>query len=547
MGSIFNTAIAGINAMKVMIDDTVDKINNPTRKNSGKRLVVENTVQDSNINTTVKVKEIYDNYNDFIVEEKRKTDVQVQDEQTKIEQLLKLEDLLCEKSNIFNELINDLYKQIEKEIVLDKKNIFNENIQNRLNNIVHQIKDFDKKLKFLEKDIKELVINKIQKVNALIDEIHNITIDIHYFPILNFSDRTDRTDSLIEKRENLVDELNNLIGVKVVKDHDNYKLYLNNGIAVIDNNQKQNLIPLTSKTDDRYISIGYIDNNDKIVKKIEDMIPSATLGALLKFRREELRNTRNKIGQITINFADSINSYHTLGYDMFGDVGKQVFNIGQPEVVSSFSNHSHPAISAKWLSTTSDAKDTDYLVFFKNNNWTVTRLSDHTIVQPEIDKKNNNVSITFDGIKLSIQGETSDGDIYMIKPYSKTLEELQLLINKNELFAFSTTSDSNYPNRNNAMIIDKLYQGLLVDNKYTLDQAYQNFSQSIAHKCNALEEELPFKRNMIDILKNKKMSMSNNIEEDYQDLNYQQECYLANVKVLQTAEKIFNEIIERYS
>ncbi|WAI11544.1 MAG: flagellar hook-associated protein FlgK [Buchnera aphidicola (Macrosiphum albifrons)] len=543
MGSIFNTAIAGIDAMKVMIDNTVNKINNPTGKNSGKRLVLENTVQDSNINTTVKVKEIYDNYNDFITEEKRKTDVQVQDEQTKIEQLLKLEDLLCEKSNIFNELINDLYRQIEKDIVLDKQNFFNENIQNKLSNIVDQIQDFDKKLKFLEKDIKKSVINQINKVNTLIDEIHNITIDIHYFPILKFSDRA---DSLIAKRDNLVDELNNLIGIKVVKDHDNYKLYLNNGIAVIDNYKKQNLIPLTSQSDDRYISIGYIDNNNKKVKKIEDMIPSATLGALLKFRKEELTNARNKIGQLTINFADSINSYHTIGYDMFGNIGRKIFNISCPEVISSSSNHSSPTISAKWFST-NNAKDTDYIVFFKNNNWTVTRLSDHTTVQPEIDKKNNNLLIAFDGITLSIQGENSDGDIYMIKPYSKTLEELQLLINKNELFAFSSTSDANYPNRNNAMIIDKFYQDALVDNKDTLDQAYQKFSQSIAHKCNALEEEIPFKRNMINILQNKKISMSNNIEEDYQDLNYQQECYLANVKVLQTAERIFNEIIERYS
>lgn len=543
MSSILNTAIAGINAMKMMIDNTVNKINNPTQKNTEKRVFLENTIQDSNRNTALKVKEIYDNYNDFITEEKRKTNVQVQDEQTKIEQLLKLEDLLCEKSNVFNELINDLYEQIDQDILVDKKNIINDTIKEKLNNIIFTLHDFDRKLKFLEKDIKESVINNLKKVNSLIDDIHDITIDIRYFPVFKIPNKI---ENLIEKRDNLVDELNDLIGVKAVKGKDSYKIYLNNGIAIINNNQKQNLIPLTSESDDRYISVGYIDDDEKTVKKIEDMIPSASLGALLKFKRDELANARNKIGQLTINFADSINSYHTLGYDMFGHVGKQIFNISDPEIISSSSNRTYPNTSVKWVST-SNAKDTDYILYFKNNNWIITRLSDRTQVQPNIRQKNNETLITFDGMEFAIQEENADGNIYMIKPYSKTLEKLALLIDENEPFAFSSIDNINNQNRNNAMIIRKFNQDLLVDHKDTLDTAYQKFSKSIAYKCNALEEELPFKRNMITILNDKKISMSNNIEQDYLNLNYEQECYLANVKVLQTAEKIFNEIIERYS
>ncbi|AHG61766.1 flagellar hook-associated protein FlgK [Buchnera aphidicola] len=533
MSSIFNTAIAGINAMRIMIEKTTNKINHPDENNNvEKRIFLENTAQDSSVNTAVKVKEIYDNYNDFITEEKRKTNVQVQDEQTKIEQLLKLEDLLCEKSNIFNELINDLYEQIEKDVALDKKNIINSNIKEKSNNIITELKDFDRKLKFLEKDIKTSVINKVQKVNSLIDQIHDATIDIRFFPILKIPNRI---QGFIDRRDDLVDELNNLVGVKVVKGNDSYKIYLNNGICIINNNQKQNLIPLTSKSDDRYISVGYIDKDENRVKKIEDMIPSASLGALLKFRREELTNARNKIGQLTVNFADSINSYHTLGYDVFEHVGKQIFNISNPEIIASSTNHSSPITSAQWVST-SNSKDTDYILYFKNNNWNVRRLSDHTSVQPNIRRENNNLLITFDGLEFLIQGQNEDGDIYMIKPYSKTLEQLDLLIEENEPFSFSSANKINNQKKN-----------VLVNHQETLDESYQKFSKSIAYKCNLLEEELPFKKNMIKILDDKKLSMSSDLEKDYQNLNYQQECYLANVKVLETAERIFNEIIECYS
>ncbi|QCI20481.1 flagellar hook protein [Buchnera aphidicola (Brachycaudus cardui)] len=542
MSSVLDTALAGINAMRILINNTTNKINHPDEKNIEKRSFVESTMQNSHSKTAVKVKEIYDNYNDFITEEKRKTKVQVQDEQTKIEQLLKLEDLLCEKSNIFNELINSLYEQIDNDVI-NKNNIINENVKEKSNKIISALKDFDRKLKFLEKDIKESVINNVEKVNSLIDEIHDATIDIRYFPILKLPNQI---QSLIDKRDNLVDELNDLIGVKVIKSEDDYKIALNNGICIIDNNQKQNLIPLTSKSDDRYISVGYIDNNEKRVKKIEDMIPSASLGALLKFRREELTYARNRIGQLTVNFADSINSYHILGHDVFGHIGKQFFNISNPEVIASSTNHSSPITSAKWVST-SNSKDTDYIIYLKNNNWSVKRLSDQSLVQPNIRQENDNLLITFDGIEFLIQGKNDDGDIYMIKPYSKTLEKLELLIDDNEPFLFPSHDKINYQNNNTNIAIKKLHKDVLVNNSETLDQSYQTFSKAIAYKCNLLEEELPFKKNMIRILLDKKIAMSNNIEKDYQDLNYQQECYLANVKVLQTAERIFNEIIECYS
>ncbi|CAL4326405.1 FlgK family flagellar hook-associated protein [Buchnera aphidicola] len=542
MSSILDTAISGINAMRILINNTTDKINHPAEKNIENRIFLENTMQDSDFNTTVKVQEIYDNYNDFITEEKRKTNVQVQDEQTKIEQLLKLEDLLCEKSNIFNELINALYEQIDNDVI-NKNNIINHNVKEKSNKIISALKDFDRKLKFLEKDIKESVINNLQKVNTLIDEIHDATIDIRYFPVLKLPNRV---QSFIDKRDNLVDELNDLVGVKVVKGEDSYKVYLNNGICIIDNNQKQNLIPLTSKSDDRYISVGYIDNNEKRVKKIEDMIPSASLGALLKFRKEELTHARNRIGQLTVNFADSINSYNILGQDVFGHIGKQFFNISNPEVIASSTNHSSPITSAKWVST-SNSKDTDYVVFLKNNNWSVKRLSDDSFVQPNIRKENNNLLITFDGIEFAIQGKNDDGDIYMIKPYSKTLEKLELLIDDDEPFLFTSNNKINYQSTNINMPIKNIHKEILVNHQDTLDESYQKFSKAIAYKCNLLEEELPFKKNMIGILRDKKISMSNDAKKDYLDLNYEQECYLANVKVLQTAERIFNEIIDCYS
>jgi len=265
MSSILTSTVTGIDAIKILINNTADKIINSKYKDEIKHNVfVENTVDESNFNAGVKIKKIYDDYNDFLKEEKRKISERVQDEQTKIEEYLKLEDLFGEKSNIFTLLINQLYSSIENDIVNNHGNVFNENIENNLNTIIHELKNFDEKLSFLERDVKESIKEKIKQANILINKIYDTNIDIRFFPTAQLPNRI---DSFIDKRDKLIDELNDIIGVKVIKENSTFKVCLNNGMCIIDDYNKKNLMTLTSDTDDKYISVGYFDDNEQRLKK----------------------------------------------------------------------------------------------------------------------------------------------------------------------------------------------------------------------------------------------------------------------------------------
>lgn len=547
MNSISNINISALDAMNIALDKTIKDIHPSHAKKIDTRVFIENPIHKNadtkTSKTELEVKEIFDNYNNFITEEKRKTHAKIKDEETKIEQLLKLEDLLCEKSTIFHEMIDSVYSQIKKDIIIDHKKTVDKNIRDKLSDINFAIKNFDKKLTFLEKEIKNSIINYVEKVNQLIDKIHDITMNIRYFPIARMHDEINH---LMEQREIFVDELNSLIGVVVVKDHDNYKISLENGITLIDNNEKQTLIPLIADSDDKYVSIGYIDPNEKTVKKIENMISTAILGSLLSFRKEELNNTRNKIGQLIINFAASMNEYNQLGNDIFQNNDKPVFNFSDPESIASSSNTSSTKTYVKWYSPR-DAKDTDYIIYFKDNKWTVKRLIDNSIIPCNVCHQDNLTAMNFDGMQFFIEGKNADGDIYMVRPYSKTLETLELSFDHMDPFSLSSPEDTNNTQLNNTLIINKFYEDVLLHRQENIDQDYQKFSKSISYKYNFIKERLPFKKNMIKILENKQITMPNDIDKNYNDTNYDLERYLATVKVLEIAEKIFNEIIEQYS
>jgi flagellar hook-associated protein 1 FlgK len=540
MSDIFNSVISGINAMKIMIDDTVEQVNRPSRNNANKRIFVENTVQQPETSNSVKVQDIYDNYNDFIVEEKRKTNTQVKEDETTLEQLSKLEDLLGQEANTLNAAINALYEKIEIDFSDEKPFLIDNDFHNAANKVADAANKFDKKLQFLEKNVKDLVIENINKVNSLIDQIEDANIDIYYFPIDNSSKKI---DDLINKREKLIDELSSLIDIKIVKDKNNYEIYLNNKFCILNKHKKQHLIALTSSEDDKYISIGYFDEQKKQTQKIENMISTGVVGALLTFHREELNTARNTMGQLIARFSEYINHQTILEADTFRRIGKPTLYISDPIVLADVANRTSHKTTAIWMTST-HSRNTDYIVSFQNNHWFVTRLADHQQIQFSVINGNNGtVSIIFDDIQLSISGKPDNGDMYMVKPYSKTLEKLRLILEYAETNVLSSNHyiTKNVPN-NNIFFKPRFFYH---QDAFNLD--YQTFHKSISYKCNKLEEEVPFKRNMVNILNNKKVSTLNNIEQIFQRLNYEQECYLANVRVLKVAESIFNEIVDRYS
>ncbi|WP_422667264.1 FlgK family flagellar hook-associated protein [Buchnera aphidicola] len=547
MSSIFTSSMSGMNAMQDLIDGTIAKMNFP-KPGSTYQPILENNIDPFSFNPGINVTQVYDHYNDFITEEKQQNYTKISEDQTHIDQLMKIEDLLDDKSDVFSTKVNELYDQIKEDIIVNHNTQINESIAQKLSNVTVEIKDFDKKLSFLENDIKNCIQNYIAQADEIANKISEINKHLESIPA---RDRTGKKNPILREREFLETELQKLIGVKITKSEKDYNIALQNGQSLVHNSEHHNIYSITNPKDPKYISIGYKHNNTRtlVIDEIEPVISTGSLGALFKFKREELLNTRNKIGQLSINFIDSINSYHMLGYDKDGRLGQQIFKMDDPEVTSKQSSVPSQLVSATW-SSSSNAKASNYQVKFHHDEWTITRLLDNQIIQPTKFNQDNNfgsTSLSFDGITLNINGTSHEGDTYDIKPYAKTFEQLQVISDRNAPFAFSSTNDLNQINRNNALIMQKLNEDPLVNQTETLHESYNNFTKAISYKRHTLENGLGFKEKIVDVLHDKQDAMSQDIEKDYQDLVQEQKCYEANSKLFKIAEKILDDIITAYS
>ena len=82
----------------------------------------------------------------------------------------------------------------------------------------------------------------------------------------------------------------------------------------------------------------------------------------------------------------------------------------------------------------------------------------------------------FDGIVFQSHGAVADGDIYMIKPFSKTLKYLELSNNQDsDLLKIASQDDDDQISENEARIIAHLNHGVLINDEGTIQQAYKKF------------------------------------------------------------------------
>lgn len=135
---------------------------------------------------------------------------------------------------------------------------------------------------------------------------------------------------------------------------------------------------------------------------------------------------------------------------------------------------------------------TDYKISFDNNQWQVTRLASNTTFTATPDA---NGKVAFDGLELTFTGTPAVNDSFTLKPVSDAIVNMDVLITDEAKTATLKTSSTT--------------QG-----------------------------------NVVTQLSNQQQSISGvNLDEEYGNLQRFQQYYLANAQVLQTANAIFDALI----
>lgn len=403
--------------------------------------------------------------------------------------------------------------------------------------LVNQFKTNDQYLRDQDSQVNTAIASSVEQINNYAKQIANLNDQISRLTGVGAGSSP---NDLLDQRDQLVSELNQIVGVEVaVQDGGTYNVSFGNGYSLVQGSKANQLAAVKSSADPTRTTIAYSDEVSGNVEIPEKMVTTGSLGGLFTFRSEDLDKARNNLNQLALAFADAMNKQHEAGFDANGDAGGKLFDFGSPAVVTNSRNTGTAAMTATVADSTK-VQATDYKLQFNGTDWTITR-SDKTSFTMAPDASGN---LSFDGLSVNVTGSANAKDSFIVKPVSDVIVNMELKFKDESKLAMASASNGGESdNRNGQKLLD-LQNSKVVGGNKTFNDAYASLVSTVGSSTAALKTSSETKANVATQLTKQQQSISGvNLDEEYGNLQRYQQYYLANAQVLQTASTLFDAII----
>lgn len=550
MSNLINTALSGINAASAALNTTSNNISNYSVAGYSRQTTVlaqaSSTLSGTNYyGNGVSVASVNREYDAFITNQLRAASTQSSALTTQYNQLSNIDDMFSSTTNTLSTNIQDFFSSIQTLVSNADDASARQAVLGKASGLVNQLQVSDTYLRNLDSSLNTSVTSTVDQVNGYAKQIANVNQQIAK---LKGSGDGNPPNDLLDQRDQLVNNLNNLVGVTVSQqDGGSYNISIGNGISLVTGDSYNTLAAVPSSSDPSRLTIASVNPTTGATSEIpEKLVTTGSLGGLLAFR-SDLDNTRNQLGQLAMALGSSFNTQHEAGYDSNGDAGEAFFNLGSPAVISNTKNTTTASVSAQWTDT-SKVQASNYKVSYDGTNWSVTRNSDNASITPTMGTDTNgNSTLSFDGLQLTVSGSPAKNDSFLVKPVADVVVNMGVNITDESKVAAAGADDGVSDNTNAQSLLDLQTKNVITGSK-TLTQSYASMVADIGNKTSNLETTSTTQTNVVTQLTNQQQSISGvNLDEEYGNLTRYQQYYTANAQVIQTASTIFDALISAVS
>ena len=545
MSSLINSAMSGLSAAQAALNTASNNISSYNVTGYTRQTTV---LSASNSTLTgggwvgngVYVSGVQREYDSFITNQLRTAQNQSSALNTRYQQMSKIDDVLSGTTNNLSTTMQGFFTSLQTLVSNAEDPAARQTVLGKADGLVNQFKVNDQYLRDQDKQINITIGTSVDQINNYAKQIANLNDQISKLTGVGAGASP---NNLLDQRDQLVSELNQIIGVEVsVQDGGTYNVSFGNGYNLVQGSTFSQLSAVKSSADPSRNTVAFVDEAAGSVEIPEKLLTNGSLGGLLTFRTEELDTARNTLNQLALSFANAMNTQHAKGFDAEGKAGEKMFDIGTPAVLANSKNTGSASVSAA-ISVPDSAKvqATDYKMEFDGSDWKITRLSDKTTVTATNDGSGN---LSFDGLTVSVSGAASAKDSFIVKPVANAIVNMDLAISdESKLALASDAAGGESDNRNGQALLD-LQSSKVVGGNKTFNDAYASLVSTVGSKTSTLKTSSTTQANVATQLSNQQQSISGvNLDEEYGNLQRFQQYYLANAQVLQTASTLFDALI----
>lgn len=546
MSSLINSAMSGLSAAQAALNTASNNIASYNVAGYTRQTTVLTTANSTltgsgYVGNGVIVSGVQREYDAFITNQLRAAENQNSGLTTRYQQMSKIDDVLSDTTNSLSTSLQSFFSSLQTLVSNASDPSSRQALLGKADGLVNQFKVADQYLRDQDKQVNLSISTSVDQINNYATQIASLNQQISKLTAVGAGSSP---NDLLDQRDQLVSELNKVVGVEVSTQDGSYNVSMANGVTLVQGSESRQLAAVQSSADPSRTTIAYVDKTAGTIEIPEKQVTTGSLGGLLAFRSQDLDQARNTLGQLALSFADAFNEQHAQGYDANGDQGGDFFTIGLPSTTSNTKNTGDATLTAS-VTDSSAVQATDYKVAFDGTNWNVTRLSNNTTFTVTPDSTDG--SLNFDGLKVSINATTGAkaNDSFTVRPVSNAIVNMSVAVTDESKIAMaSVAGDGASDNRNGQAMLD-LQSAKVVGGNKTFNDAYATLVSDVGNKTSTLKTSSTTQTNVVTQLSNQQQSISGvNLDEEYGNLQRYQQYYLANAQVLQTASTLFNALLE---
>ena len=559
--SLINSAMSGLSAAQAALNTVSNNISNYnvdgyTRQTTVLAQSKSTLGAGGYVGNGVYVSGVQREYDAFITNQLRAAQTQNSGLTTQYQQMSKIDDMLSGTTNSLATTMQDFFSSMQTLVSNAEDPAARQALLGKADGLVNQFKVTDQYLRDQDKQVNLSVSSSVDQINTYAKQIANLNDQISR---LKGAGAGASPNDLLDQRDQLVSELNQIVGVEVsVQDGGTYNVSIANGLNLVQGSTANQLAAVSSSADPSRTTVAYVDKVSGTTEIPESQLTSGSLGGVLTFRSQDLDSARNRLGQLALSFADSINQQHAKGIDANGDKGfgtdgidadgnqgDPLFNIGGPSVLSNSHNADDAALKAG-ITDSSKIQASNYKVVYDGTDWQITRLSDNAKINADTTKDANGkvTGLEFDGLKIDVSGTAQKNDSFTVKPVADAVVNMSVGITDESKLALASESDSGDSDNRNAQALLDLQSANKVGGNKSFNDAYASLVSDVGNKTASLKITSTTQTNVVTQLSNQQQSVSGvNLDEEYGNLQRYQQYYLANAQVLQTASSMFDALL----
>jgi flagellar hook-associated protein 1 FlgK len=289
----------------------------------------------------------------------------------------------------------------------------------RVDETARRMRSASQSLDDLQVGITQALSEKISTVNTLAQKIADVNGQI---ALAKGSGQP--PNDLLDKRDQLIHDLNQYVQTtSVAADDGTVGVYIGGSQSLVLGSSASTLALSPTKNDfgDPQQNKLVIQRDGASITMDENALNGGEISGLLRFQNTDMVEGRNLLGRLTTAVSTSMNTQHSLGLDLDGNAGGNLFtpvsvnNILVP-VAPATPNGSPAAALQLGISDVTKFVASDYQVSMVSaTRASVTRMSDGT--SKFFDPTDALTPVTFDGLTLTGLTSATVGDRFYLKPF----------------------------------------------------------------------------------------------------------------------------------